>query len=103
MSIDDTNGTTLDANPKLTQMERPVRRERPMSRAASAWDVGEAAGAVGERPRDGERAERAERAGAAGATAAAAAGAAAPRASSMVLSTSSFMRACAKERARVKS
>ena len=37
MSIDDTNGTTLDANPKLTQMERPVRRERPMSRAASAW------------------------------------------------------------------
>ena len=69
-------------------------------------DVGEAAGAVGECPRDGERAERAERAGAAGATAsggAAAAGAAATRASSMVLSTSSFMRACAKERARVKS
>ena len=39
MSIDDTNGTTLDAYPKLTQMERPVRRERPMSRAASEWWV----------------------------------------------------------------
>ena len=39
MSIDDTNGTTLDAYPKLTQIERPVRRERPMSRAASAWWV----------------------------------------------------------------
>ena len=55
--------------------------------------VGEAAGAVGERPRNGERAERAERAGAAGATASSA-----TRASSMVLSTSSFMRACAKEK-----
>ena len=54
--------------------------------------VGEAASAVGERPRNGERAERTG--------GAAAAGAAMTRASSMVLSTSSFTRACAKVRAK---
>ena len=29
----------LDAYPELTQMERPVRMERPASRVASAWWV----------------------------------------------------------------